>query len=86
MHGKIQQRIDPQLLKEVEAILKAQGIKLSQAINMFFTEIKRKRSIPFTPSEVPNEELAKNLAEAEKGIGVKTYKNEKVLFDSLEKL
>jgi hypothetical protein len=44
------------------------------------------KSTQILPSEVPNEKLRKGLAEAKKGIGVKTYKNKKELFESLKKL
>jgi hypothetical protein len=53
---------------------------------MFYAEVKRKKRLPFIPSEVPNEELAKDLIKAEKGEGVITYKNKEDLFKSLEKL
>ncbi len=43
-------------------------------------------STQILPSEVPNEKLRKALAEAEKGIGVKAYKNKKELFESLKRL
>ncbi len=84
--GRIQQRIDPNLQEEAEAILKAQGIKPVQAITIFYTEIRRRRGFPFLPSEVPNEELASDLNEARKGHGVKTYPGKKEFFAHLKKL
>ncbi len=83
---RIQHRIDAHLKMEAEAILEEQGIKPSQAITIFYTEIKRTGGFPFLPSKVPNEKLARDLLEAEKGIGINTYKNKKELFDSLKKL
>lgn len=83
---RIQHRIDSTLKSQAETILEAQGIRPSQAITIFYTEIKRTGGFPFLPSKVPNKKLAKDLAESEKGIGVKTYKNKKDLFDSLDKL
>ena len=82
--GKIQQRIDPKLQKEAETILKLQGIKPSQAIIMFYSEVRRKRGFPFTPSEIPNEELAVDLREAESGLGIEEYDNEEDMFKSLK--
>ena len=89
--GRIQQRIDPALQREAEAILNTQGIKPSQAIILFYMEVARSGGLPFRPSpvrraEIPNARLRKALADADRGIGVKTYKNEKHLFDSLRKL
>ncbi|OGJ54881.1 hypothetical protein A3D11_00720 [Candidatus Peribacteria bacterium RIFCSPHIGHO2_02_FULL_49_16] len=85
---RIQQRIDPDLRQEAEAILATQGIKPSQAIILFYTEVKRSRGLPFKPSpvsssEIPNVRLQKELRDAAKGKGVKTYRNAKELFDSL---
>ncbi|MFA4815406.1 MAG: type II toxin-antitoxin system RelB/DinJ family antitoxin [Candidatus Gracilibacteria bacterium] len=83
---RMQTRIDLKLKNEAERILKEQGFKPAQAINIFYIEITRKGGFPFLPSEVPNKKLRKALAEAERGIGVKTYKNKKDFFDSLKKL
>ncbi|TSD00235.1 MAG: Uncharacterized protein Greene101449_253 [Candidatus Peregrinibacteria bacterium Greene1014_49] len=89
--GRIQQRIDPSLRKEAEQILQIQGIKPSQAIILFYTEVKRAGGLPFTPSpvqpsEIPNARLQKDIRDAARGKGVKTYKNEKDFFDSLHAL
>lgn len=83
---RMQTRIDSKLKNEAEKILEAQGFKPAQAINIFYTEVTRTGGFPFLPSKVPNEKLRKSLAEAKKGIGIKTYKNPKDLFDSLKKL
>lgn len=80
---RIQHRIDLTLKEDAESILEAQGIKPSQAITIFYTEITRTGGFPFLPSKVPNAELAKDLRDTKKGIGVKRYKNKKDLFDSL---
>lgn len=84
--ARMQHRIDPKLKKEAENILEEQGIRPSQAITIFYTEIKRTGGFPFLPTPIPNKELKKDLLEAKKGSGVKTYKNKKDLFDSLGKL
>lgn len=83
---RIQHRIDPNLKAEAEMILAKQGIKASQAITIFYTEIKRTGGFPFLPSKVPNKELQKDLMKGRTGRGVKTYKNKRALFDSLKKL
>lgn len=83
---RIQHRIDRSLKQKAETILEAQGIKPSQAITIFYTEITRTGGFPFLPSRVPNKKLAKDLRSAQEGKDVKTYKGKKDLFDSLEKL
>ncbi|MDP2691744.1 MAG: type II toxin-antitoxin system RelB/DinJ family antitoxin [bacterium] len=89
--GRIQTRIDPNLQEEAETYLEAQGIKPTWAITMFYIEVKKRKGFPFLPSPaecsgIPNNELAKDLREAEMGIGVKTYKNTEEFFDALDKL
>ena len=89
--ARIQHRIDPRLQRDAEAILKAQGIKPSQAIIIFYTEVKRTGGLPFMPTpvhptEIPNARLQRELRDAAKGKGVKTYRNERDLFDSLHAL
>lgn len=88
---RLQQRIDPKLRKDAEMILKAQGIKPSQAIILFYMEVKRTGGLPFAPTpvapeEIPNARLQKELRDAAKGKGVKTYKNAEEMFASLHKL
>ena len=89
--SRLQQRIDPDLRRDAEMILRTQGIKPSQAIFLFYTEVKRTGGLPFSPSrvqpsEIPNARLRKDLEEARKGKGVKTFAHSKALFDSLKKL
>ena len=87
---RLQQRIDPALRKDAEAILKTQGIKPSQAIILFYTEVTRFGGLPFQPSpvrsEIPNAQLRKDLAEAKAGKGLRTFKTKKAFFDSLHSL
>ena len=89
--GRLQQRIDPTLREQAEEILRVQGIKPSQAIVLFYTEVKRTGGIPFQPSpvlpsELPNARLQKDLEEAKRGKGVRTFKNKKEMFASLHSL
>lgn len=77
---RIQHRIDLDLKIQAESILCEQGIKPSQAITIFYTEIKRMGGFPFLPSKIPNKKLATDLKDAKKGIHVKKYKNKNDLF------
>jgi addiction module RelB/DinJ family antitoxin len=87
--GRIQQRIDPRLQQEAEAILETQGIKPSQAIILFYTEVKRAGGLPFRPSpvhpsEIPNARLRKDLRQAAQGRGIRTFKTKDAFFNSLQ--
>lgn len=83
---RMQHRINPKLKKEAENILEEQGIKPAQAITIFYMEIKRTGGFPFLPTKIANKQLKKDLMEAKKGTGVKTYKNKKDMFDELDNL
>ena len=87
--GRIQQRINPILQREAEMILETQGIKPSQAIILFYTEVKRFGGLPFLPtplskSEIPNLKLQKDLRDARSGKGLETFKTKKRFFNSLK--
>ncbi|MDO8649140.1 MAG: type II toxin-antitoxin system RelB/DinJ family antitoxin [Candidatus Peregrinibacteria bacterium] len=89
--SRLQHRINPILRRDAEAILQAQGIKPSQAIILFYTEVKRSGGLPFTPSpvqpsEIPNARLRRDLREAKQGRGIRSFKNKKELFKSLRSL
>lgn len=68
--GRIQQRIDPILQKQAEAILRAQGLRPSSVHQ----------------SEIPNKRLQKTIREAWSGKGAQEYKTKEELFDALNKL
>jgi addiction module RelB/DinJ family antitoxin len=40
-------RIDPELKQQAEAILKEMGLKPRAALELFYTQIVRRRAIPF---------------------------------------
>ncbi|OGJ71372.1 hypothetical protein A3H22_02915 [Candidatus Peribacteria bacterium RIFCSPLOWO2_12_FULL_55_15] len=88
--GRIQQRIDPELQKRAEAVLKALGIRPAQAITLFYMEITRQMNLPFHPrdvclEEIPNKRLAKSMRDARKGIGVQKFATEEDFFATLKK-
>ena len=85
-NDRMQYRINADIKKNAEYILEEQGIKPAQAITMFYTEVIKSGGFPFLPTKVPNEELAKSIREARKGIGVEKFENMDELFDSLDKL
>jgi addiction module RelB/DinJ family antitoxin len=84
--GRLQYRINTELKEKVEDILETQGIKPSQAITMFYTEIARTGIIPFSPTrvEIPNKELREDIARAQKGKGLKKFNNKTDMFEDLD--
>ena len=71
--------------ERAERILKSMGVTMSQAIKIFIAQINNTKSLPLyfgnnkdlddLEDGWVNEETKKAIEDAEKGIGVKTYKN-----------
>jgi DNA-damage-inducible protein J len=61
--ARISSRIDADLKREADSILAEIGMKPSQAIALFYTQIVRQRGIPLS-LKVPNEGLEEAMREA----------------------
>ncbi len=83
---RAQYRVNGERKKKAEAILKAQGIKPSQAIDMFLAQVVRDRGFPFKCSGIPNAETAKALEESAKGIGVQSFNSTEEMLESFDAL
>lgn len=59
----INARVKPELKGDVEEILSQLGITTTQAITMFFEQIRLKRGIPFS-LQLPNDETVQAMLEA----------------------
>jgi len=62
----INARTDKDLKLEVEGIFKALGLSTTEAINIFFHQVKLRHGLPF-PVEIPNETTLKTFKESEEG-------------------
>jgi DNA-damage-inducible protein J len=65
----INARTEQELKTEVEDILKALGMSTTEAINIFFKQVKLRRGLPF-PVEIPNEETLRTFRDSEAGKGL----------------
>ena len=75
----INARIESELKLDVEEILKKLGLTATQAINMFYRQIKLHNGIPFDV-KIPNKETQKVIEEAREGINVDDFS-----FDELKR-
>ena len=64
-------RLDPQVKKSAEAVLKALGLTTSQAVNLFFIQVSLNKGIPFDV-HIPNAATAKAIEEGLAGRGLHT--------------
>ena len=78
-------RVEPELKEDVEGLFAEMGLTPSQAITLFYRQVKLSRSIPFTikvPEKIPNETTLKAMSEDTKGLP--RYKSVKEAFDSID--
>lgn len=62
----INARIAPELKDDVESILARLGVTTTQAITMYFEQIRMARGLPFAV-KIPNDETLNAMKEAEAG-------------------
>ncbi len=78
----INARTERELKTEVEGILKNLGLSTTEAINIFFRQVKLRRGLPF-PVEIPNEETLMVFHESEDGKGLLECKDADDMFKRL---
>jgi len=78
----ISARTERDMKEEVEVILKALGLSTTEAINIFFRQVKMRKGLPF-PVESPNEETLKTFRDSEAGKGLIECKDVDDMFKKL---
>ena len=78
----INARTERELKNEVEEILHSLGLSTTEAINIFFRQVKLRRGLPF-PIEIPNEETIAAFRESEEGKGLVECKDADDMFKRL---
>ena len=84
--ARISSRIDADLKREADSILAEIGMKPSQAIALFYTQIVRERGLPLD-LKIPNEQLEAAMREArdpEFKQNTKSYGSAYELLDDLD--
>lgn len=81
--AQVNARTEPELKAEVEGILASLGLSTSEAINIFFRQVKLRRGLPF-PVEIPNEETLKAFRDSEEGKGLTECRDADDLFKRLD--
>jgi DNA-damage-inducible protein J len=64
--ASIHARIEPELKEEAEAILKGLGLNATQAITLFYQQIRLSRGLPFV-LRIPNEITRQTLEDTDAG-------------------
>lgn len=79
----IRARIEPKLKNDVEYIFRKLGITTTEAISLFYNQIKLRRGIPFEIN-IPNETTRKAIKNSDKKLGVKKFKSVRELLEELD--
>ncbi|HPQ05481.1 MAG TPA: type II toxin-antitoxin system RelB/DinJ family antitoxin [Methanothermobacter sp.] len=75
-------RVSPELKSETERVLKALGLSASEAITLFYSQIKLHKGIPFE-IKIPNEITEKTFQKTDKGEGLIKCKDADDMFEKL---
>ncbi|MFI5202074.1 MAG: type II toxin-antitoxin system RelB/DinJ family antitoxin [Candidatus Kapaibacterium sp.] len=80
----IRARIEPELKEEAEAILNKLGMSVSEAIAIFFKQVRYRKGLPFDV-RIPNRTTRKALRDSEANKGITHYKNVDEMFEKLRR-
>jgi DNA-damage-inducible protein J len=80
----VRARIEPRLKADVERLLGRLGMSTTEAINLFYCQIRLRRGLPF-PVEVPNETTRRTLEATDRGEELHAYKSIDEMFEALDK-
>ena len=80
----VRARIEPALKADVEALLYQMGISTTEAINMFFSQVRIRRGLPF-PVEIPNETTKKTFDKTDLGEDLNSFESVEDMFEVLDK-
>ena len=79
----IRARTEPRLKHDVERIFHTLGLSFTEAINLFFYQVKLQNGIPFDV-RVPNKATLEAMRETERKHGLVEGKNAQDLFKKLD--
>ena len=80
----VRARMAPGLKSEVESLLEQLGVTTTDAINMFFSQIRLRKGIPFS-IEMPNKSTRQTFEATDRGEDLRAYKNLDEMFKALDK-
>ena len=75
-------RIDPELKRETEKVFNELGLSTTQAIILFFKQVKMRQGLPFAVA-IPNSETRQAIDDALSGKDLHKVENVDALFDEL---
>lgn len=76
-------RIDPELKRETEKVFDELGLSMTQAITLFFKQVKMRQGLPFAVA-IPNAETRQAIDDALAGRNLHKVESVDALFDELD--
>jgi DNA-damage-inducible protein J len=70
----IRARVEPALKRDAEAVLKKIGLTSSEAINLFLTQVRLNKGLPFAV-RIPNKQTRQALKDARAGKNLETFES-----------
>jgi DNA-damage-inducible protein J len=83
-NAMIRARTEPALKREVESIFKKLGISSTEAINIFYRQVRLRKGIPFE-IKIPNKITKDTFEKTDKRKGIKSFSSAKDLLAELKK-
>jgi DNA-damage-inducible protein J len=80
----VRARVEPELKADVERLLGRLGLSTTEAINLFYCQIRLRRGLPF-PVEVPNETTRRTFESTDRGEDLHAYESLDAMFEALDK-
>ncbi len=79
----IRSRIEPQLKSDVDAIFKTLGLSTSEAISLFYAQVRLNQGLPFEV-RIPNQQTLAAIKEAKNSKNLPVFQSVKALMEDLE--
>ena len=80
----VRARVEPDLKNDVEKLLHRLGMTTTEAITMFYSQIRLRQGLPF-PVEIPNATTRKTFEATDRGDDINTFDNLEAMFEELDK-
>ncbi len=79
----VRARIEPGLKQDVESLFHELGLSTTEAINIFYRQVRLRRGLPF-PVAIPNSETIHVFEDTDSGKNLNTYDDVGKMFESLD--
>ena len=78
----IRARIEPELKEEAETIFNELGLSITEAITLFYRQVKWVKGLPFEV-RIPNQKTRQTFQDTDEGRNVVQSENAREMFDKL---